>query len=89
VGIYCFERTAQPAWFKSGLLGLWWATTALTTAGHGDMYPVTAGGKLFTFILLMIGLGIVAMPTDLFASALAKVRDEEQERNPTAANNIS
>ena len=53
------------------------------------MYPVTAGGKLFTFILLMIGLGIVAMPTDLFASALAKVRDEEQERNPTAANNIS
>ncbi len=89
MGIYCFERTAQPAWFKSGLLGLWWATTALTTAGHGDMYPVTAGGKLFTFILLMIGLGIVAMPTDLFASALAKVRDEEQERNPTAANNIS
>ena len=33
---------------------------------------------MFTFIVLMIGLGIVAIPTGLFASALTKVRDEEQ-----------
>ena len=44
---------------------------------------------MFTFIVLMIGLGIVAIPTGLFASALTKVRDEEQERNLTDANTTS
>ena len=89
VGIYYFERAAQPEEFSSVLHSLWWAVTTLTTVGYGDMYPVTAGGKLFTFIVLMIGLGIVAIPTGLFASALTKVRDEEQERNLTDVNNTS
>ncbi len=89
VGIYYFERAAQPEEFSSVLHSLWWAVTTLTTVGYGDMYPVTAGGKLFTFIVLMIGLGIVAIPTGLFASALTKVRDEEQERNLTDANTTS
>jgi voltage-gated potassium channel len=89
VGIYYFERAAQPEEFSSVLHSLWWAVTTLTTVGYGDMYPVTAGGKLFTFIVLMIGLGIVAIPTGLFASALTKVRDEEQERNLADANNTS
>ncbi len=89
VGIYYFERAAQPEEFSSVLHSLWWAVTTLTTVGYGDMYPVTAGGNLFTFIVLMIGLGIVAIPTGLFASALTKVRDEEQERNLTDANNTS
>ena len=89
VGIYYFERAAQPEEFGSVLHSLWWAVTTLTTVGYGDMYPVTAGGNLFTFIVLMIGLGIVAIPTGLFASALTKVRDEEQERNLTDANTTS
>ena len=89
VGIYYFERAAQPEEFSSVLHSLWWAVTTLTTVGYGDMYQVTAGGKLFTFIVLMIGLGIVAIPTGLFASALTKVRDEEQERNLADANNTS
>ena len=47
------------------------------------MYPVTAGDKLFTFIVLMIGLRIVAIPTGLFPSALTTVRDEEQQKELT------
>jgi len=41
----------------------------------GDIYPITAGGKIFTFVILMLGLGIVAVPTGLFASALTKARE--------------
>lgn len=54
----------------------WWAIATLTTVGYGDIYPITAGGKVFTFAILMIGLGFVAIPTGLFASALSKARDE-------------
>ncbi len=77
VGIYYFENGAQPEQFKSVFHSLWWAVTTLTTVGYGDMYPITAGGRLFTFFVLMIGLGIVAVPTGLIASALSQVRNED------------
>ena len=79
VGIYYFENEAQPEAFKSIVHSLWWAVTTLTTVGYGDVYPITAGGKIFTFIILMIGLGIVAIPAGLLASSLSKARTEEQE----------
>jgi hypothetical protein len=43
-------------------------------------YPITAGGRVFTFFVLMIGLGIVAVPAGLVASALSKAREEEAEQ---------
>ena len=79
VGIYCFENEAQPEAFKSILHSMWWAVSTLTTVGYGDIYPVTAGGKFFTFIVLMLGLGIVAVPTGLVASALTENRYDEKD----------
>jgi len=56
---------------------LWWAVITLTTVGYGDIYPITAGGRVFTFGVLMVGLGIVAVPTGLISSALSQARSEE------------
>ena len=78
VGIYYFENTAQPENFKSIPHSLWWAVATLSTVGYGDVYPITVGGKLFTFAILMIGLGIVAVPAGLVASALSEVRRNEK-----------
>lgn len=78
VGIYYFENSVQPETFKSVFHSLWWAVATLTTVGYGDIYPITALGKLFTFFVLMIGLGIVAVPAGLVASALSKARQEEE-----------
>ncbi|MDA7930122.1 ion transporter [Akkermansiaceae bacterium] len=77
VGIYYFEHQAQPEVFASVFHSFWWAVCTLTTVGYGDIYPVTVGGKIFTFIVLMIGLGFVAVPTGLFASALSAARGEQ------------
>lgn len=77
VGIYYFENEAQPDKFQSVPHSLWWAVTTLTTVGYGDMFPVTAGGKLFTFFVLIVGLGVVAVPTGLIASALTNTRDAQ------------
>lgn len=76
VGIYYFENQAQPEQFKSVFHSLWWALTTLTTVGYGDMYPVTTGGKFFSFFVLIIGLGVVAVPSGLMASALSGARKE-------------
>jgi voltage-gated potassium channel len=78
VGIYHFEHAAQPDVFKSIFDCLWWAVATLTTVGYGDIYPVTTGGKVFTFGILMIGLGLVAVPTGIVASSLSAVRAGEK-----------
>lgn len=79
VGIYYFEHDAQPEQFASVFHSLWWAVATLSTVGYGDVYPITLGGRLFTFFVLMIGLGIVAVPAGLIASSLAKVRQDESK----------
>lgn len=75
VGIYHFENTAQPEAFASVFHCMWWAAVTLTTVGYGDVYPITLGGRIFTFFLLLVGLGVVAVPAGLVASALAKARE--------------
>ena len=75
VGIYYFENQAQPEHFSSIFDSLWWAIVTLTTVGYGDVYPITIGGRVFTFIILIIGLGIIAIPTGIISAALTKSID--------------
>ena len=78
-GIYYFENEAQPEVFKSVIHSGWWAVVTLTTVGYGDIYPITVGGKVFTFFILIVGVGIVTIPAGLVASALAKARELEEK----------
>jgi voltage-gated potassium channel len=80
VGIYYFENEAQPEKFASVFHSLWWATATLTTVGYGDVYPITVGGRCFTFVVLLVGLGIVSIPAGLVASALSQAREAEEDQ---------
>ena len=78
--VYFFEHPAQPEKFQSIFHSLWWAVCTLTTVGYGDVYPITALGRILTFVILMLGMSIVAVPAGLIATALSKViKDEEQD----------
>ena len=77
LGIYYFEHAAQPDHFQSISDSVWWAVTTLTTVDYGSVPPITFAGKLFTFVILMCGLGIVAVPAGLIAAALSKVLQDE------------
>ena len=81
-GIYYFENEAQPQHFQSIFHSLWWAIVTLTTLGYGDVYPITAGGRIFTGFMVLIGLGIVAVPAGIFASALSQVARTRVGGNP-------
>ena len=79
VGIYYFENRVQPDAFSSIFSSLWWSVVTLTTVGYGDIVPITIGGRIFTFIILMIGLGIIAIPSGMISSALTEARAMEKE----------
>jgi voltage-gated potassium channel len=75
--IYELERHENPHYYSSVPATLWWAVISLTSVGYGDGHPQTAPGKILTVVMLLLGMGIVAVPTALLASALGKVRREE------------
>ena len=86
-GIYIFENPVQPDKFSSVFHSLWWALATLTTVGYGEIYPITLGGKVFTGLILMIGLGIVALPAGIIASSLTEAREQLESDTPTRENN--
>ena len=83
-GIFYFEHPAQPEKFASIFHSLWWAVITLTTVGYGDVYPITVGGRAFTFFILILGLGIVTIPSGLIASAVTRARDLEEKENTSS-----
>jgi voltage-gated potassium channel len=79
--IYWFEHAAQPDAFASIFHSMWWAIVTLTTVGYGDVYPVTVGGRIFTGIMLLVALGVIAVPTGLVASALSRERLSDRKQD--------
>ena len=75
--MYHIESPHPDAQIKTALDAFWWTVATVTTVGYGDVFPITVGGKVFTFIILMLGLGIVAVPTGIISSALTKSVDKE------------
>jgi len=50
----------------------------LTKVGYGDAYPITVGRWIFAFLILLLGLGIIAVPTGIIASSLQQARGDQQ-----------
>lgn len=81
-GIWFFESAEQPEAFGTITDSMWWSIVTLTTIGYGDVYPVTTGGKFFTALVALVGVGLIAIPSGLFASVLTEARvEEEMEEN--------
>ena len=71
VGYYA-ERAAQPKTFGSIPEAMWWAMAALTTVGYGDVTPVTTLGRIIAGFVALLGIGAIALPTGIVASAFVE-----------------
>ena len=77
--IYYLERAAQPEVFSSIPAALWWTVVTFTTVGYGDMYPVTALGRIVSTIVSVLGISFYAIPGAILTSALmSKLQSEEK-----------
>lgn len=71
-GIYLLERHVQPEAFGSIPQSAWWAMATLTTVGYGDVAPVTPAGKVFGGLVMLIGLGMFALPIAIISTGFAQ-----------------
>ena len=78
--VYHFEKDAQPEVFTSMLTTMWWAVITFTTVGYGDMFPVTAVGRILTAIVSFLGIALYAIPGSIFTSALLEKMNERKRK---------
>ncbi|MBL4656316.1 MAG: ion transporter [Bacteroidia bacterium] len=66
--------------FTSIPRSIYWAIVTLTTVGYGDIAPVTVLGEMLASVLMIMGYGIIAVPTGIVGAEMAsttKIRKED------------
>lgn len=58
---------------------IYWTIVTLTTVGYGDISPVTALGKFIATILMIMGLGIIAVPTGIVSAELVRASNNKEK----------
>lgn len=70
--MYGLEHEAQPDVFRNAFSGFWWSVSTLLTVGYGDIYPITALGRLFGIAITFLGVGMVAIPTGILSAGFVE-----------------
>ena len=81
--MYTLEREAQPEAFNSIPHSIWWAIVTMTTVGYGDVTPVTLGGRLLASLIMLLGVGIVALPAGMLAARFGEELQIRKDRMRT------
>lgn len=58
--------------FTSIPRSIYWAIVTMTTVGFGDIHPHTDLGQFFSVILMIMGYGIIAVPTGIVGVEMVK-----------------
>lgn len=81
--MYLVEGAHQPDAFGSIPRALWWSVATLTTVSYGDVYPVTALGRVVAGATAIVAIGLVAMPAGILAAGFTDAFQHHQgEQRP-------
>ncbi len=72
ITVFYVEHKAGNAQFKSLTDAFWWGIVTLTTVGYGDVYPMTPLGRLLAGFAMLLGIGIIAIPTSIVSTGLTE-----------------
>ncbi len=78
-GIYVVEHDVQPEAFGSIPRAIWWAIVTLTTVGYGDVVPASDAGRMFATLIVMLGVGMAALPAGIIASGFSREMQRRRE----------
>ncbi len=75
--------------FSSIPRSVYWAIVTLTTVGYGDIAPVTALGQSIAAVIMILGYGIIAIPTGIVSSEITKTNRKPVQTNTQACSNCA
>lgn len=75
----------EPDMFENFFVALYWATVSLTTVGYGDIYPVSAAGRVITMLSSVLGIAVIALPSGIItAGYMDRInREQRQQLDPS------
>jgi voltage-gated potassium channel len=72
--------------FTSIPRSIYWAIVTLTTVGYGDMAPSTVLGQTLASIIMIMGYGIIAVPTGIVTAEIARSSNPQKNINKVCEN---
>jgi voltage-gated potassium channel len=79
IGALMYVLEGEEHGFTSIPVSIYWAIVTLTTVGYGDLSPRTPFGQILASIVMIIGYGIIAVPTGIVSVELAHAVREQQQ----------
>lgn len=79
--MFVIESKHPESGFTSIPTSIYWAVVTLTTVGYGDIAPVTAFGKFLASVVMIIGYGVIAVPTGIVSSELSRSKTHDPPKN--------
>lgn len=76
IGSLIYVIEGEENGFKDIPTSIYWAIVTLTTVGYGDLSPKTGLGQLFASIVMILGYGIIAVPTGIVTVEMSKLNDK-------------
>lgn len=81
IGSLIYVIEGEENGFKDIPTSIYWAIVTLTTVGYGDISPKTALGQFFASIVMILGYGIIAVPTGIVTVELSKATGKTSTRS--------
>ena len=82
-------ESEQDSGFTSIPRSVYWAIVTLTTVGYGDIAPITALGQFIASLIMILGYGIIAVPTGIVSSEMTKKEEELIPNNTQVCSNCN
>ena len=83
MAIYSVESSEPGAMIRDLPTAYWWTFTTLATVGYGDVYPITGIGRVIAVVVMLYGVGMVAVATGALASwIIEKIGGMEEQEYP-------
>jgi len=83
IGSIMYLIEGKKSGFTSIPISIYWTIVTLTTVGYGDISPQTPLGQIFASLVMILGYGIIAVPTGIITAEFAKIKHNPDPNKDT------
>jgi len=77
IGSIMYVVEGEEGGFNNIPKSIYWAIVTLTTVGYGDIAPITPLGQFLAAFVMILGYGIIAVPTGIVSVEIAEASKED------------